>query len=118
VNLTFTRSFAKDLRQIRDTSVLSRLQEVIQEIETAGSIQDLKNLKNSHRKAAITASGWGTIAWAWSSMPIQSPWSASYTVKTSIGIFLKGISAFILSAVKGGENLAGVSTRSVLANSC
>jgi mRNA interferase RelE/StbE len=45
VNLAFTRSFAKDLRQIRDTSVLERLQEVIQEIEAAGSIQDLKNLK-------------------------------------------------------------------------
>ena len=45
MNLAFTRSFAKDLRQIRDTSVLERLQEVIQEIEAAGSIQDLKNLK-------------------------------------------------------------------------
>ncbi|MEW6658957.1 MAG: type II toxin-antitoxin system RelE/ParE family toxin [Thermodesulfobacteriota bacterium] len=45
MNLAFTRSFAKDLRQIRDASVLERLQEVIQEIETAGSIQDLKNLK-------------------------------------------------------------------------
>lgn len=45
MNLAFTRSFAKDLRQIRDTSVLEWLQEVIQEIETAGSIQDLKNLK-------------------------------------------------------------------------
>lgn len=55
MNLTFTRSFAKDLRQVRDTSVLERLQEVIHEIEAAGSIQDLKNL--SPLKAAITASG-------------------------------------------------------------
>ncbi|MFI5331517.1 MAG: type II toxin-antitoxin system RelE/ParE family toxin [Desulfobaccales bacterium] len=45
MNLAFTRSFAKDLRQVRDTSVLERLQEVIQEIEAAASIQDLKNLK-------------------------------------------------------------------------
>ena len=45
MNLAFTKSFAKDLRQIRDTSVLERLQEVIQEIEAARSIQDLKNLK-------------------------------------------------------------------------
>ncbi len=45
MNLAFTRSFAKDLRQIRDTSVLKRLQEIIQEIEAAASIQDLKNLK-------------------------------------------------------------------------
>jgi mRNA interferase RelE/StbE len=45
VNLAFTRSFSKDLQQIRDTFVLERLQEVIHEIEAAGSIQDLKNLK-------------------------------------------------------------------------
>jgi mRNA interferase RelE/StbE len=45
VNLAFTRSFAKDLRQIREASVLERLLEVIHEIEAAGSIQDLKNLK-------------------------------------------------------------------------
>ena len=29
MNLAFTRSFAKDLRQIRDTSVSDRLQEII-----------------------------------------------------------------------------------------
>lgn len=45
MNLAFTRSFAKDLGQIRDTSVLERLQEVFREIEAAGSIQDLTNLK-------------------------------------------------------------------------
>ena len=45
MNLAFTRSFAKDLRQVRDTSVLERLQEIIHEIEAAASIQDLKNLK-------------------------------------------------------------------------
>lgn len=45
MNLAFTKSFAKDLRQVRDTSILDRLQEVIHEIEAAASIQDLKNLK-------------------------------------------------------------------------
>lgn len=45
MNLAFNKSFAKDLRQIRDSSVLARLQEIIHEIEAAGSIQDLKNLK-------------------------------------------------------------------------
>ena len=45
MNLAFTRSFAKDLGQIRDTSILERIQEIIHEIEAAASIQDLKNLK-------------------------------------------------------------------------
>ena len=45
MNLFFTRSFAKDLRQVRDTSVLQRLQEIIHAIEAAASIQELKNLK-------------------------------------------------------------------------
>lgn len=45
MNLAFTRSFAKDLRQIHDTSILERLQEIIHEIEAAASLQDLKNLK-------------------------------------------------------------------------
>jgi mRNA interferase RelE/StbE len=45
VKLAFTRSFAKDLQQIRDTFVLERLQEVIHEIEAAVGIQALKNLK-------------------------------------------------------------------------
>lgn len=45
MNLAFTRSFAKDLRHIRDTSVLERLQEIIHEIEAAAGIQDLQNLK-------------------------------------------------------------------------
>jgi len=58
VKLAFTRSFAKDLQQIRENFVLERLQEVIHEIEAAVSIQALKNLKkNPPQKAAITVSG-------------------------------------------------------------
>ena len=45
MKLAFTRSFAKDLQQIRENFVLERLQEVIHEIEAAVSIQALKNLK-------------------------------------------------------------------------
>jgi mRNA interferase RelE/StbE len=45
VKLAFTRSFAKDLRQIQDKSLVGQLQEVIHNGETAGSIQDIKNLK-------------------------------------------------------------------------
>jgi mRNA interferase RelE/StbE len=45
MNLAFTRSFAKDLRQIRDIAILERLQELIRSIEAAASVQDLKNLK-------------------------------------------------------------------------
>jgi mRNA interferase RelE/StbE len=45
VKLAFTRSFAKDLRQIHDKSLVGQLQEVIHNVETAGSIQDIKNLK-------------------------------------------------------------------------
>ena len=45
MNLAFSRSFAKDLRQITDAAVLKRLQEIIHEVESAARIQDLKNLK-------------------------------------------------------------------------
>ncbi len=45
MNLAFTKSFARDLRQIRDTSVLNRLRELIHEIEAAECLQDLKHLK-------------------------------------------------------------------------
>ena len=45
MNLAFTRSFAKDLRQIQDKSLLDQLQDFIRAIEAAGSIQELKNLK-------------------------------------------------------------------------
>ncbi len=49
MNLAFTRSFSKDLRQIHDKSLLDQLQEVIHTIEAAGSIQDIKNLKKLSR---------------------------------------------------------------------
>jgi len=45
MNLVFAKSFAKDLRQIQDTSILKRVQEIIHTLETAASLQDLKKLK-------------------------------------------------------------------------
>ena len=51
MKLAFTRSFAKDLRQIHDKSLLDQLQEVIHTIEAAGSIQDIKNLKKLSRES-------------------------------------------------------------------
>jgi len=54
VKLVFKKSFAKDLKQIQDKSLLNRLREVIQEIEAATGIQDLPGIKK------ITVSGWGT----------------------------------------------------------
>jgi mRNA interferase RelE/StbE len=50
VKLAFTRSFAKDLRQIHDKSLVGQLQEIIHNVETAGSIQDIKNIKKLSRE--------------------------------------------------------------------
>ena len=44
MKLAFTRSFAKDLRKIRDRSLIDQLREVIHNIEAAGNVQDIKNL--------------------------------------------------------------------------
>jgi len=42
----FTRSFAKDLkRHAKDKNLLSRIQEIILEVETAASITTISNLK-------------------------------------------------------------------------
>jgi len=45
VKLVYKKSFARDLRQIQDKTLLSRLREVIQEMEAAAGIQDLTGLK-------------------------------------------------------------------------
>lgn len=45
MNITFTKSFAKDLRKISDPAVLKPLQEVIKGIELAEGLQNLKHLK-------------------------------------------------------------------------
>lgn len=45
MNLSFRKSFARDLRKIKDASVLGRVQQVIEEVEAAGQLQDVSNLK-------------------------------------------------------------------------
>ena len=41
----FRTSFTRDLRRVRDRSFLKRVQETIQEVEAAGSILEIRNLK-------------------------------------------------------------------------
>jgi mRNA interferase RelE/StbE len=41
----FTPSFAKDLKQVRDKNILRRIQEAIQNVKTAASLLEIKNLK-------------------------------------------------------------------------
>jgi len=45
VKVDFRESFAKDLKGVRDKSVLSRAKEVIEAIERADSVAELSNLK-------------------------------------------------------------------------
>lgn len=45
MKIEFRRSFVRDLRWIRDQSLLKRVQERIQEVEAAGSILEIKSLK-------------------------------------------------------------------------
>ncbi len=52
MNLIFKKSFAKDLKKIRDKSVLGRLQELIQEMEAAANLQDLVGLQKISPESA------------------------------------------------------------------
>lgn len=50
MNVEFRNSFARDLRRIRDRALLSRVQQVIEQIERAeefGTIGNVKKLKGS-----------------------------------------------------------------------
>ncbi|MGQ9688294.1 MAG: type II toxin-antitoxin system RelE family toxin [Desulfobaccales bacterium] len=52
MNLIFKKSFAKDLKKIRDKSVLGRLRELIQEMETTANLQDIGGLQKISRESA------------------------------------------------------------------
>jgi mRNA interferase RelE/StbE len=41
----FRTSFTRDLRRVRDRSLFKRVQETIEEVEAAGSILEIRNLK-------------------------------------------------------------------------
>ena len=46
MNFEFKKSFAKDLRiKSKETKLLSRVQEIIQEVDNVGSLHEIKNLK-------------------------------------------------------------------------
>lgn len=46
MNFEFKKSFAKDLRKkSKETKLLSRVQEIIQEVDNVGSLHKIKNLK-------------------------------------------------------------------------
>ncbi len=45
MTLEFRASFARDLRSIRDRSILRRVRETIAEVEAAANILEIRNLK-------------------------------------------------------------------------
>jgi mRNA interferase RelE/StbE len=46
VNLEFKKSFAKDLKKkAKEANLLSRVQEIVQQVDDADRIDDIKNLK-------------------------------------------------------------------------
>lgn len=45
MNVQFRASFAKDLRDIRNKDLLSRIKENIEQVEQAQTLQDITNLK-------------------------------------------------------------------------
>jgi mRNA interferase RelE/StbE len=45
VKVEFKASFAKDLRSIKDNTLLARIKEVIEQVEQASDLQQLTNLK-------------------------------------------------------------------------
>jgi len=45
VKVRFESKFAKDLRSIRDTKLLAKIKEMIDECKTAESLTELKNIK-------------------------------------------------------------------------
>ena len=45
MNVSFRKSFARDLKRIKDASVLRRVQQVIEETEAADQLQEIANLK-------------------------------------------------------------------------
>jgi mRNA interferase RelE/StbE len=45
VKVEFRKSFTKDLKSVTDKALLSRIKEVIEAVERAGSLDELSNLK-------------------------------------------------------------------------
>ncbi|MBE2200157.1 MAG: type II toxin-antitoxin system RelE/ParE family toxin [Anaerolinea sp.] len=45
MNVVFKQSLAKDLQQVRDSALLKRVQTAIEQIETAASLHEIRQLK-------------------------------------------------------------------------
>jgi mRNA interferase RelE/StbE len=45
LNIEFKASFAKDLRKVRDERLKERVREIIEQVEQAGSLQEITNMK-------------------------------------------------------------------------
>ena len=45
MNVLFKSSFAKDLRKIRDSDLMTRVKELIEQVEVAESLQDITSIK-------------------------------------------------------------------------
>ncbi len=45
MNVEFRKSFARDLRKIKDETVLQRIAAVIEEVENADNLGDVSNIK-------------------------------------------------------------------------
>ncbi|MEW5988863.1 MAG: type II toxin-antitoxin system RelE/ParE family toxin [Chloroflexota bacterium] len=45
MNVVFRRSFARDLKQIRDKALLKRVREIIEQVEQANVLGELSNVK-------------------------------------------------------------------------
>jgi mRNA interferase RelE/StbE len=45
LKIEFRRSFSKDLKQIQDKALLKRVQEIVEEIETAATLHEIASVK-------------------------------------------------------------------------
>ena len=45
MNVEFRNSFARDLRKIRDQALLSRVQQIIEQVEGAGELGEIAHVK-------------------------------------------------------------------------
>ena len=45
MNVEFKRSFTKDLKQIQDRALLKRVQEIVEQIESAATFQEVSSVK-------------------------------------------------------------------------
>ncbi len=53
MNIAFEASFARDLKRIKNAQILARVQQVIQELKSASSLDDIQNLKKLQGYATL-----------------------------------------------------------------